>query len=303
MTTPRMSAEQTHATLKALEQALFYHEDWAQALHGALICRLEPDPRDLDPDAHHLCQFGQWYCGHGIAALEQHPDFIEIGVSHEQVHQNAARLLRQSLAGAPIPIADYRSFVAALKRFREAIAIIQHELEDVFANLDPLTGTPNRAGMLGVLREQKELVKRKVHPCCVAMFDLDHFKRVNDKYGHAVGDRVLIAIAQHAMAHLRPYDKIFRYGGEEFVVCLPDADLQVGYDIVDRLREQLAELPHTADGAETFHVTVSFGLTLLDPDIPVEQSIDRADKALYAAKAGGRNRAVTWDASMKMLQT
>jgi diguanylate cyclase (GGDEF)-like protein len=82
---------------------------------------------------------------------------------------------------------------------------------------------------------------------------------------------------------------------------LPDTDLEAGRNIIDRLREELGSLPYEANGKGIFHVTVSFGVTLLDPDLPVEQSIDRADKALYVAKAKGRNRAITWDASMNVL--
>jgi hypothetical protein len=86
-------------------------------------------------------------------------------------------------------------------------------------------------------------------------------------------------------------------GGEEFLICLP-GDLQAGRDIIERIREGLGSLQHEPAGEQTFHVTASFGLAPLDPDIPAEQCIDRADKALYAAKAGGRNRTITWDAAM-----
>jgi diguanylate cyclase (GGDEF)-like protein len=130
------------------------------------------------------------------------------------------------------------------------------------------------------------------------MMDLDHFKAVNDKYGHANGDKVLVGLAHHIIMHLRPYDKIFRYGGEEFLIIMPDTDLKAGHDIVDRLREELGALRFDAAGKEIFHLTVSFGLAGLDPDMSVEQSIDRADNALYVAKAMGRNRAITWNESM-----
>lgn len=298
MAIPNMSTEQMHSTLKALEQAVYNHDQWAEALYGNLICRLPPDQRDMAPDAHRLCRFGQWYYKHGIVALEHHPGFVEAGLEHEHMHQYAATLLRSSTDDVPISIQDYERFMTALKRLRLELESIQHELGTALSSLDPLTGTSSRVGMLATLREQRELVKRNVHACSIAMIDLDHFKIVNDKYGHIVGDEVLSRIARYVMAHLRPYDKMFRYGGEEFLLCLPDADLKAGRDIIDRLREELGTLPHTAGGREMFHVTVSFGLTLLDPDVPVERSIDRADKALYAAKEAGRNRCVTWDASM-----
>jgi diguanylate cyclase len=300
MAIPNMSDEQMRTAVRELEQALYNHDQWTEMLYGALICRLVPDQRDISGDGHRQCRFGQWYYKSGNVALERHPGFAEIGLEHERMHQYAAGLLRASVDGVPIPIKDYERFVSALKRMRLEVATVKRELEDALYNLDPLTGAPSRIGMLTKLREQHEFVKRHVHTCAVAMMDLDKFKIVNDKYGHAVGDRVLIAIARYVMAHLRPYDKVFRYGGEEFLICLPDTDLQTGHDIIDQMRDELGSLPHEANSKELFHITVSFGLTILDPDIPVEQSIDRADKALYVAKAMGRNRTITWDASMNV---
>lgn len=300
MAIPNLSDEQLHSALKELQQAVYNHDQWSEMLIGTLICRLTPDERDIGPDAHHLCRFAQWYYKTGIAGLERHPGFAEIGLEHQRMHQYAASLLRSSMDGIPISIEDYERFVTALKRMRLEIATVQHELQGALSNLDPLTGTPSRNGMLTSLREQREFVHREVQTCVVAMMDLDHFKAINDTYGHVVGDRVLVSLARYVMRHLRPYDKVFRYGGEEFLICLPDTDVQTGHDIVDRLRRELGSLPQEADGKEMFHVTVSFGLTLLDPDAPVEESIDRADKALYVAKTTGRDRTVTWDASMSL---
>jgi len=199
--------------------------------------------------------------------------------------------------GAPISIKDYERFVTALKRMHLEISTVQQELESALFNLDPLTGTPSRVGMLSKLRELQEFVRRN-HACAIAMMDLDHFKSINDKYGYLVGDKVLVDIARYIMAHLRPYDRVFRYGGEEFLICLADTDMQICQEIINRLREELASIPFEAEGHNAFHATVSFGVTYLDPAVAVEQSIDRADKALYIAKAQGRNRVVAWDPSM-----
>jgi diguanylate cyclase (GGDEF)-like protein len=298
MAIPNLSDEQLHSAVKELQQAIYNHEQWSEMLIGTLICRLTPDDRDINPDAHRMCRFAQWYYKTGITGLERHPGFAEIGLEHQRMHQYAASLLRSSMDGVPISIADYERFVTALKRMRLEIATLQHELQGALSNLDPLTGTPSRNGMLTSLREQRELIHRGVHTCVVAMMDLDHFKAVNDTYGHAAGDRVLVGHARYVMRHLRPYDKVFRYGGEEFLICLPDTDLETGRDIVDRLRQELGSLTQEAEGRPPFHLTVSFGLTLLDSDASVEEAIDRADKALYVAKTTGRDRTVIWDASM-----
>ncbi|WP_082703533.1 diguanylate cyclase [Novosphingobium sp. Fuku2-ISO-50] len=298
MAIPNLSGEQMRTVLKSLEQALYSHEQWAEALYGALICRLEPDQRDVSSEAHRLCRFGQWYYTSGIAELGHHPGFLEIGLEHERMHQHAADLLRASMNGLTIPIHAYERFGTALKRLRLEFETLEYEIHEALVNLDPLTGTPNRAGMLTKLREEREQVSRGMHNCAVVMMDLDLFKTVNDQYGHRVGDRVLSEFSYYVMAQLRPYDKVFRYGGEEFLICLPDTDLETGWVIIERLREGLAALLFDADGGRQFQVTASFGITLLDPRVLVERSIDRADKALYAAKGKGRNCVVTWDVSM-----
>lgn len=298
MAVPNLPDEQIRRALKELEQATHNHDQWAEMLFGTLICRLPPDERDVSIDAHRQCRFGQWYHRFGVAAVERNPGFAEIGLAHERMHQFARSLLRASAEDAPISINDYERFISALKRMRLEIETVRRELEDALYNLDPLTGTPSRVGMLTKLREQGELVKRRVHSCVIAMMDLDRFKSVNDNYGHLVGDKVLVDSARYIMAHLRPYDKVFRYGGEEFLICLPDTDLHSGREIVDRLREEIGSLAHQTEGKGTINVTVSVGLALLDPDVSVETSIDRADKALYAAKARGRNAVADWDASM-----
>ena len=300
MPIPNLSDEQLRSALKELEQASYNHDQWAETLYGTLICRLRPDERDINGNAHHMCRFGQWYYKSGIAALERYPGFTEIALEHERMHQSAASLLRASADGIPISVKDYERFVTALKRLRLEISTVQRDLETALFNLDPLTGTPSRVGMLSKLRELQEFVRRN-HPCTIAMMDLDRFKCVNDTYGHLVGDKVLVAFARYVMAHLRPYDRVFRYGGEEFLICLADTDLSTSRDIIVRLQEELGSLPFEAEGKEPFHITASFGLTMLDADVPVERSIDRADRALYVAKAKGRNQVVCWDATMAEL--
>jgi diguanylate cyclase (GGDEF)-like protein len=299
MALPNMSDEHMRAALKELEQAAYNHERWSEALFSTLICRLAPDPRDTSCDAHRQCRFGQWYYNSGFAALEGYPGFSEIAAEHRHMHQFAASMLRSSAEGIPITTGEYDRFLNSQKRMRLELATIQQELKDALFSLDPLTGTPSRTSMLTKLREEQEMVRRNIHTCAVAMMDLDHFKSVNDRYGHLAGDKVLIAASRYVLANLRPYDKVFRYGGEEFLICLPDADLKTGSEAIGRLRAGLESLVHEVAGEMPFHVTASFGVALLDPDLPVEQSIDRADKALYAAKASGRNRTVAWDATMQ----
>lgn len=298
MSFPGWSQSEMRDSLEKLEQALFHHEQWYEALTRTVICNLSADQRDLDSDAQDKCRFGQWLYGPSAKKLASHPSFVEIESSHKRMHHCATEMLIASAQREPISLETYERFNNALEQMRLEVMTTKQELEDAIYNLDPLTGVANRIGMLTKLREQQALVQRQVHSCCVSMMDLDDFKGINDSYGHSTGDQVLVKCARHATAHLRPYDMLFRYGGEEFLICTPNADLKCGYDTIDRLRSDMAAISFEAADGSTFHVTASFGLALLDPDVSVEQSIARADQALLAAKSAGRNLVLVWTPSM-----
>jgi diguanylate cyclase (GGDEF)-like protein len=282
------------STLDELDRAIFHHEQWHEDLNRTLICRLSPDRRDVNEDAHHNCRFGQWLYGPACKHLAQYPGLKEIECVHERMHRSAKEMLDVSSAGQQVALDRYERFVNALRQLHLEILTTKRELEDTLYNLDPLSGAASRIGMLTKLREQQALVRRKVLTCSVAMMDIDHFKTINDIHGHVVGDRVIVATSQYILRHLRSYDTLFRYGGEEFLICEPNTDLKSSSDNLERLRAGIAAMRFDGARGQSFQITVSFGLTLLDPDVSVEQSIERADKAVYAAKAAGRNRVLIW---------
>lgn len=293
-----ISREELQGVLSHVEQALYNHQQWSSGVIRTLVCRLRSDQHDIKPESYKECRFGQWYYEQGIALLHEHPGFVGIGAAHQRMHELAARLLVAVNAGNPISALDYDGFANALERLRLEICTLQRELENTLFNHDPLTRALARVNILPLLREQQELVKRLGQPCCIAMMDLDLFKNINDLYGHLAGDQALSASARLVIEGLRPYDKVFRYGGDEFLLCMQQTELIAGYAIVERVREELAKLSIDIGQSEPIHLTVSFGLTLLAADVPVEQSIDRADKAMYAAKSAGRNCTRIWDPAM-----
>lgn len=293
-----LSHDEMRRALSELDQALFHHEQWRDELNRTLICGLSPDRRDLEADAHRNCRFGQWLYRAGAESLASHPAFSQIETLHRQLHDGARHLLSTSSSGERIAIEDYERFVNVLKQMHLEMLTTKHEIEDAIYNLDPLTGAASRIGMLTKLREHLALVQRKAEVCCLVMMDVDNFKAVNDTHGHTAGDQVLTTFAHNLKTQLRSYDMVFRYGGEEFLICLPNVDTETAHGIIDRVCAVLAALEFDGEGTSTYNVTASFGLTLLDPDVSVEASIERADKALYEAKAAGRNRVVVWDVSM-----
>jgi two-component system cell cycle response regulator len=160
---------------------------------------------------------------------------------------------------------------------------------------DSLTGLFNRRYLS--VHGEKLLLKAKQteKSLAVLVMDLDHFKSINDNYGHAVGDQVLKEFASRVSQRLRSFDLVARYGGEEFVALLPDVTQDMALQVAERLREGVANTPITIKAeAGSLTATVSIGGIWLAPDnhLTLDQAIDRADKALYEAKAAGRNRAV-----------
>jgi two-component system cell cycle response regulator len=171
--------------------------------------------------------------------------------------------------------------------FNNALA---HDRLERLAAVDPLTDAYNRRFGLGRLREEFSRAVRAENPLGVLMLDLDHFKAINDTYGHLVGDRVLRAVAGACRRVLREGDVLVRYGGEEFVVLLPGAGPEDVRQVGERVRRAIAETSVT-DGELRIAVTVSLGgATFRDATDSPESLIALADKALYEAKEAGRNR-------------
>ena len=172
---------------------------------------------------------------------------------------------------------------------RDALQRRHDDLEYV-ATHDALTGLLNRRG-LGRLRE-KATAQGADAPYVLAVLDIDHFKQINDRYGHAFGDRTLCAIAAAITRSVRTTDFAVRYGGEEFLVVLPDTRLDTGAEVAERIRRQVLE----AGLPVPMPVTVSIGIADGKPGIDTPEGVfERADQALYRAKKGGRNRVVADD--------
>jgi diguanylate cyclase (GGDEF)-like protein len=295
----RMDIATLRATLQQLQQAAHDHLEWYENLIRTIVCRLPCDPRELAENAHHDCRFGQWYYAEASADLRQQTMFGAMEAEHQRVHAIAGRLLRAAMGGTPIVQAEFDEFVAVSSRLRLELASLRHEVQDILRSSDALTGAYGRAQLLPELREWRELAKRNVQHCCIVFMDLDYLKEINDTHGHTVGDKILAGAVDYVIGHLRPYDKVFRYGGDEFLISLPGIDLMNARHLIERVREGFGQVPFVVSGeGRPIHATASFGLTSLEPAISVEESIDRADKALLMAKAAGRDRVASWDPSV-----
>ncbi|HMO76469.1 MAG TPA: diguanylate cyclase [Sphingopyxis sp.] len=156
------------------------------------------------------------------------------------------------------------------------------------ANTDMLTGLPNRRYTLAVLERALHAAAETGAPLAVAIFDIDHFKRINDAHGHAVGDAVIRRVGRRAMASLRQEDMVGRFGGEEFVCIFQGPSARAAELVAERVRQAIEAEDGAADGTPA--ATVSIGLAVYGGETSVEDLLHRADQALYTAKREGRNR-------------
>jgi diguanylate cyclase (GGDEF)-like protein len=174
---------------------------------------------------------------------------------------------------------------------RASMALRQHFEQAALS--DPTTGFRNRRWLDEML---PRIVHRHVHasqPLCIAIMDIDHFKRVNDSFGHPAGDAVLVRVAEIVRDNLRPTDLASRMGGEEFALIFPDTGLQGAITAAERLREAIASASFAYEGKALPRITVSLGIATLEQAADAQGLLAKADEALYRAKGSGRDR-VDW---------
>jgi diguanylate cyclase (GGDEF)-like protein/PAS domain S-box-containing protein len=225
--------------------------------------------------------------------LEERTRYLEHVFRHGRIDDFEARMCGSSgrefwasLSGQRLRFAGDDALLAAIVDVT-AQRLARDELLEQ-ATHDPLTGVFNRRHVEDVLRKELDRAERHQRPLVVAMMDADHFKQVNDTYGHQTGDEVLREISDRCRKTLRSNDVLGRYGGEEFVIVFPETDLEDARAVAERLRAAVADVPiKVGDAALT--VTVSVGLAAFTRGQDIDKVFQRADAALYTAKQDGRN--------------
>jgi diguanylate cyclase (GGDEF)-like protein/PAS domain S-box-containing protein len=203
-----------------------------------------------------------------------------------------------------IDITERKLREAELSRTKEKLEAANLELQIAFkherhlAHTDVLTGVNNRRHLFDLAGHEFDVARRYQQPLSVIMFDLDHFKQINDTFGHAIGDQMLESVTQIACAQLRDTDIIGRYGGEEFVIVMPVTSAQQAYLLAERVRTRVSGIRvETTNGPATITLSLGIAEIIHEPqDKLVKNVIRRADEALYIAKRAGRNRTVIFGA-------
>ena len=176
---------------------------------------------------------------------------------------------------------------------------------ETLAHFDPLTNSLSRTEILYRVLEEIDRSRRNKHSFALLEMDIDHFKNVNDQYGHHVGDEVLLNLVRHAQEALRSIDTVGRIGGEEFLILLPETEAEGAAKIAERLRDHVANAENKTSSPTPVRITISIGITIFNPNknsriergIVLNELMNEADLAMYQAKNEGRNRVAIWSAS------
>lgn len=219
--------------------------------------------------------------------IEQARSFAELTPVLKQMVTATRGIAQQSLS-ARDELRDMRERAQATEA---EIVKLHQELDRVSAQArhDTLTGALNRKGLEEALSRELSVVRRKESALCIALLDIDNFKKINDERGHGTGDEALTHLASVARQSMRPQDTLARYGGEEFVILLPDTPLERGIEAMVRLQRELTKQFFMA-GADKLMITFSAGVAQLAPNEEGDSALKRADKAMYMAKRAGKNR-------------
>ncbi|MDX8404046.1 MAG: diguanylate cyclase [Mariprofundaceae bacterium] len=286
-----LGQEQIATFCGELGHAIAAHDEWVHQFHVALVTVKKIPMHYIEKNSHATSSFGIW--------LEQNREFVDknddlkvIENIHLLMHEEAKKLSYLYNNEEPIEVKDYNAFIEHKVLLEQIIHDLEDSLRFAGTMFDPLTNVFNRQAMNPLLKQEQARINRQGHQSSVAMVDLDYFKSVNDTYGHLAGDRVLRTSAEFFKGHIRSHDSIFRYGGEEFLICIPYASPDAACELMDRIRDSLSKFPVRIDADRVIHVTASIGIAELTADEAIEGCISRADQALYAAKESGRNRVV-----------
>jgi diguanylate cyclase len=274
-----------------LDAAMQSHLEWTRKVLRCAVLRSSPGDDVLNPEAHSRCCFGRWFTAHrgDFEALDA-SRAAALETEHQAMHDAIRAICSHVLAGMPGESKDLDRFETAQRKLVDLIAYFKTLAVSRSSQIDPLTGLPLRHRM----EQDFDLLTKHIHRRgtvqSVMLADVDHFKAVNDSYGHAGGDLVLRNLAMTLKRVIRDDDLVYRYGGEEFLLLMElpatgHTEELAAQRVLEAVRELSVDLP---DGRQV-HPTLTIGVALAGAHESLESTIRRADVALYKGKASGRN--------------
>jgi diguanylate cyclase len=285
-------SDDTQGFVLRLDEAAQAHMEWTRRVLRCAVLRSSPGDDVLAEDAHLRCRFGIWF-----RQYREHFDGIDavaaqrLDEQHRQMHDAVRTICRRILEGAAGDAAALEAFERTQAGVIADLAHLKTECLAHSARIDALTGLPLRYGLEEDFTRYRAQAMRHNELVVVVLLDVDHFKRVNDVHGHAVGDLALQHVASVLRVHCRAAEPLFRFGGEEFLALLHAADRAGAQLAAERLLQALRDSPLSLADGPVLSLRVSAGLAEAGTEESMADVLARADRALYAAKAAGRD---TW---------
>ena len=301
--TQQLSRMELESLTDSLEVAVITHLSWLSNVNKALVCN-DVHALHLCPEgeSYKRCQFGRWYYNVTNPILTEDAVFKKIGVLHKAMHIKVFELIEMLKNNEAITLECYQAFIDQQSDFFEMLTLLTKDSTESLGNIDFLTGLPNRRAFQQVLLMEENRIKRSNITSSIAIADLDYFKKVNDSYGHDAGDKVLTQVADVFRHSIREHDVVSRFGGEEFIFCLPEVNCCEANDVVERIRLCVEKEIFEIGDDEAIRITCSFGVSHFNRNTPHAEALSYADVSLYKAKGAGRNKVVHHSDSVNVLE-
>jgi len=285
----QFASDEVEAALLILNKAISHHRIWFDNLHTSIVCGTPFSDDILHDAAHKNCDFGKWYYGDVCESVRTIKEFSAVEPVHAYMHSHARDLAITSSQNGKISVDEYHAFLTNQRHLIDLLTKLRDKLIEHEHCFDAVTGAVNRKSVSLLLEQTFENAKRYNQTYSIAMLDIDHFKKINDQYGHIAGDRVLKYICEFYRDSLRRSDCLGRYGGEEFLLILPETSQDATLELMNNARINMLK-QKTIIGETPIDVTVSIGVSEVRPeDDSAWQAVERADEALYEAKESGRD--------------
>jgi diguanylate cyclase (GGDEF)-like protein len=286
----QLNDDAARSHILSLEHGLTEHSKCLKDWHRSLLCGLPVSDVYLLKDGYLKCDFGKWYRNQTSTYLSNNEDFLLINKAHREMHDIARVLAWKSKLEDIITKEDYDVLSEKEQELTALLLKLKDKLHENMSKIDFLTGAPTRQPFFQTLSKEHARALRTGERCVIALIDLDNLKGINDTYGHLSGDKVLKDAAQYLILNLRKYDSMCRYGGDEFLICIPQTTPDTAREIITRLQTGLSSLPIKLDEELVVNITASVGATVMATEQSIDEIIARADEALYNAKRKGKNQ-------------
>lgn len=276
--------------IQRLDAAAQSHMEWSHHVLRCAVLHTTPGDDVLADDAHCRCEFGLWF-------HQNQERFVDLDAvtatrldeQHREMH-DAGRSICMSILGGNAGNPELlRTYERTQRNVLTDLATLKTVCLEHSARMDVLTGLPLRYCLEDECNRHRAQAKRQGELTVAVMLDVDHFKRINDEHGHAIGDLALKHVASLLVDHGRAGELLFRYGGEEFLALIQAASRESAEQGAERLLQALRDNPLRLPNGQILSLRASAGLADASAGESVAQLLGRADQALYAAKAAGRN--------------